>query len=698
MPTTLTGGRRRLALLAVVAVLTSLVGFAAPAGALVSNACPSTVPGSGFTDLAGVPTDGVDAIDCVKLYGITTGTTATTFSPFTTVERWQMALFLVRTAQDMGIPLGSGATGPFSDLAGVPADAVTAINQIFAAGISTGTSGSTFAPFEKVERWEMALFLIRLVDKDDDVTAPDGSSQGFTDLAGVPPAAVTAINQIKQLGVSTGTTATTFDPFGMVERWQMALFLARGLEVAKVTPPNLQVVVAPADTASLSVGQSRTYTATFKNTDGTPYTSTVGIQLIDTTSAGAPIYNDTTFTAPAVPTISAATDGLAGIGTTKVTGTAGTDGVVTFTINVAGGPEQVVPVAWLDVDGDLTYETVGNTPPTEPFGLGGVANFLPGVPGEATTALHTAFGVTKTIKASDKFEASLAATDCGNGAGAACTFEYDGNDIFQIGAAAATMTDFESALSVGDTVTANYQRDAANQSMFTLTDAVAPLTVSDPPAAGATVDALGYTVVGAADPGATVRVKTDLNNDGDAGDAGEGTVVSGLADVDGKWSLNAPLTQNAANNFVVTQQPVGGVESAPVNVPTITETPSGAAVLTAAVGANGGVAGILDPGDTVTLTFSKILSGVSSGDTISVRDGDGTIATLTLGPDVTFGLDATGTILTLTINTLPVISAAGTTAGIQPTAQVEAISGFIGIDGLAINVAGSGTGRVFTGF
>lgn len=237
MPTTLKKGRRSTALLAVAAMLTSLVAFAAPAVALDTAACPSAeIPSAGFTDLAGVPADAVDAIDCIAFYGISTGTSATTFSPFTDVERWQMALFLVRSASSMGVSLTSGATGPFTDLAGVPAAAVTAINQIYDLGIATGTSATTFDPFGDVERWQMALFLTRLLDEAG-VSLPDGSSQGFTDLAGVPAAAVTAINQLKQLGVSMGTSATTFDPFGMVERWAMALFLARSLDEAGVLPP-----------------------------------------------------------------------------------------------------------------------------------------------------------------------------------------------------------------------------------------------------------------------------------------------------------------------------------------------------------------------------------------------------------------------------------------------------------------------------
>ncbi len=45
------------------------------------------------------------------------------------VERWQMALFLTRQAEVHGLTLPSGADQGFTDLAGVPAAAVTAINQ-----------------------------------------------------------------------------------------------------------------------------------------------------------------------------------------------------------------------------------------------------------------------------------------------------------------------------------------------------------------------------------------------------------------------------------------------------------------------------------------------------------------------------------------------------------------------------------------
>ena len=55
------------------------------------DACPaSAITSSGFTD-----TTSAD-VSCIKYYGITKGTTATTFSPLDFVSRWQMALFLTR--------------------------------------------------------------------------------------------------------------------------------------------------------------------------------------------------------------------------------------------------------------------------------------------------------------------------------------------------------------------------------------------------------------------------------------------------------------------------------------------------------------------------------------------------------------------------------------------------------------------------
>jgi hypothetical protein len=67
------------------------------------------------------------------------------------------------------------------------------------------------------------------------VTIPYGSQQGFTDIGGFDAATQLAINQLAQLGITKGTTSTTYAPVQPVLRWQMAIFLIRTLGVAGVT-------------------------------------------------------------------------------------------------------------------------------------------------------------------------------------------------------------------------------------------------------------------------------------------------------------------------------------------------------------------------------------------------------------------------------------------------------------------------------
>ncbi len=255
--------RRRWTVVAVsVALVTTL---ALPAAALVSVACPANLPAGGFGDLGGLSTDAVDAIDCVAHYAIAQGTSATSFSPNNSVMRWQMALFLTRTVAALGVGLPSGAGQGFTDIGGLGASTQVAINQIRQLGISLGTSSTTFKPFGVVPRWQMALFLTRLLDVVE-VSLPNGASQGFIDISTLPVSTQIAINQLKQLEIALGTSTTAYSPFANVLRWQMALFLARSLETADGSPYRL--------TASLSLptaptSQTVVVTVTVRNPDGT---------------------------------------------------------------------------------------------------------------------------------------------------------------------------------------------------------------------------------------------------------------------------------------------------------------------------------------------------------------------------------------------------------------------------------------------
>jgi hypothetical protein len=137
------------------------------------------------------------------------------------------------------VTLPSGADQGFTDLTGIQADAVTAINQLKQLGITTGTTATTFNPNGVVNRWQMALFLSRLVTAAGVTLPATPVGGGFTDLTGVQADAAKAINQLFDVGITTGTTATTFNPNGNVNRWQMALFLARTAAADNVAPTGL---------------------------------------------------------------------------------------------------------------------------------------------------------------------------------------------------------------------------------------------------------------------------------------------------------------------------------------------------------------------------------------------------------------------------------------------------------------------------
>jgi hypothetical protein len=209
-----------------------------PAQAVIDtpNACPDDIDGVGFTDLAGLDSATRHAIDCLAEFGITRGTSATTFSPSDGVTRWQMALFLIRQAEAHEIDLPSGSSVGFIDIGGLDAAAQRAINQLDRLGIAEGTSSTTFSPNDRVSRRQMALFLTRLLEEAE-VDLPSGGDQGFFDVRVLPSETEEAVNQIIQLDISEGTSSTTFSPNDPVTRWQMALFLTRTLEAGDVEPP-----------------------------------------------------------------------------------------------------------------------------------------------------------------------------------------------------------------------------------------------------------------------------------------------------------------------------------------------------------------------------------------------------------------------------------------------------------------------------
>jgi SpoIID/LytB domain protein len=196
-----------------------------PAGNPVIGPCDAPSPVAGFSDVDPESPHFGD-INCLAELGITAGTSPTTYEPLGLVSRWQMAIFLVRTAEVLGIELPDGADQGFTDLGGLSEEAVKAVNQLRQLDITAGVTPTTYGPNGAVPRWQMALFLIRL-HRAVGFELPSGTDHGFVDLNGLDPATITAINQLADLRVTAGTSATTFSPASDVTREQMATFLAR---------------------------------------------------------------------------------------------------------------------------------------------------------------------------------------------------------------------------------------------------------------------------------------------------------------------------------------------------------------------------------------------------------------------------------------------------------------------------------------
>jgi hypothetical protein len=201
---------------------------ASPAGAVNEYLCDS-VPPSGFEDVTGNPFEAY--IDCLVYYGVTSGTGPNTYTPAAAVERWQMAIFLQNLWAALAIIPLSGNDQGFNDLDGLDADAETAINQTAQLSITTGVAPGLFGPFEAVSRWQMALFLARFAAAAG-VRLPTPAPSGFTDISGLSTEAQNAISIVKTLGITTGTSATTYSPNASVTRDQMAAFLVRTLQAA----------------------------------------------------------------------------------------------------------------------------------------------------------------------------------------------------------------------------------------------------------------------------------------------------------------------------------------------------------------------------------------------------------------------------------------------------------------------------------
>ena len=279
--------RRHVAVLATLAMLASVL-VAVPVSAAddpnadytaTFDACEGA-PSSGFSDVPAAHANAGD-IDCIAYYGITQGTSATTYAPLQSVTREQMALFLVRLAGVVGVEMADDPGDPgFADTGDLSDESQNAIAQLADLDITQGTSSTTYSPADSVSRGQMALFIQRLMNNMSQLADGD-PSLGSTAVYGYLPSDVDAnkrvkvleggvlqpvapkigspfadlsrstrdesdaVEQLWELGVASGISDTSYSPGSDITRAAMAGFMAAVLDHSNARPAGLSIQVTP---------------------------------------------------------------------------------------------------------------------------------------------------------------------------------------------------------------------------------------------------------------------------------------------------------------------------------------------------------------------------------------------------------------------------------------------------------------------
>ena len=376
------------------------------------------------------------------------------------------------------------------------------------------------------------------------------------------------------------------------------------------------LVVDAKDTARLEVSDTRAYTVTLKNADGTNYTGAVKVDLYD--ASGAPLAANTDITLSSLITnVDGTTLYSAPLAEGNVTAntSAGLDGKVTFVVTGGGTTNAVYPVITrvedgAEVEGGLTYfYTVAAADTVVPATQFATTDYLD------KTNNYVVFGGVK--------------------------YNFDANDTFFIEGSVKTLDQFKAALSTGDTMSVDFDSTVASNSVWNISDditAAASISITNPSDV-VTYDGVNYRLTGKGQAGSKVVIYKEDNTNAGFLLSEDDVVAQTVVDASGNWAVQAAnLDQNAANTLYALQ--VGSGEttadafaaskfdtSEVINVGKFTAD-TGGIVLDATPGAAG-----LSTNDTIQFTFLNSAFGhdfINGTGTIKVNDGYGKFATLTV--------------------------------------------------------------------
>ncbi|MGE7112172.1 S-layer homology domain-containing protein [Lysinibacillus sp. NPDC047702] len=177
-----------------------------------------------FNDIAHLANK--EEIEFLASRSIIQGTTPETFEPNKPITRAQFAVLISRA-------LGLRATGdnPFNDTDGkwYAAD----IQALYEAGITKGTTASTFNPEAPITRQQGAAFMARILEYlNTDVKAT--GKVNFNDANNISAEYLPYIELLNSLDIMTGKPNGLFDPRASLTRGQTAKILKRTLNIADI--------------------------------------------------------------------------------------------------------------------------------------------------------------------------------------------------------------------------------------------------------------------------------------------------------------------------------------------------------------------------------------------------------------------------------------------------------------------------------
>lgn len=130
---------------------------------------------------------------------------------------------------DRCLPDAVAPPAPIADRDAISPVHIPSVDCLFAQGIAVGHMDNTYGPFEMATRGQMATFIVNAL-RAAGYELPPPAEVGFTDIEGNTHE--DNIQILARIGVTNGTTPTTYSPMELVRRDQMASFLVQAAEFA----------------------------------------------------------------------------------------------------------------------------------------------------------------------------------------------------------------------------------------------------------------------------------------------------------------------------------------------------------------------------------------------------------------------------------------------------------------------------------